>query len=230
MALGTALASAAQGVATQPNLVFIWADNLAYGDLSCYGNRKVRTESIDRLAAQGARFTQFYVAHVVCSPSRAAMLTGRQPFRSGIVDVLRPDSPIGMPASEITLAQALKARGYATQAVGKWHSGDRREFLPCQHGFDHYFGMPCSMDMLPSMLCRDNDLIENLTGDKVDTITVRYADEAIQFLETTRGRPFFLYLAHTIPHEPVNLPERLKTPGRSIYYDAIEHMDRETGA
>ena len=155
--------------------------------------------------------------------------TGRQPFRSGIVDVLRPDSPIGMPASEITLAQALKARGYATQAVGKWHLGDRREFLPCQHGFDHYFGMPCSMDMLPSMLCRDNDLIDNLTGDKVDTITVRYADEAIQFLETTRGRPFFLYLAHTIPHQPVNLPERLKTPGRSIYYDAIEHMDRETG-
>ena len=214
---------------TRPNIVWIWADNLAYGDLGVYGSDRVKTPVIDRLAAEGARFTQYYIAHTVCSPSRAALLTGRQPFRVGIVDVLRPDGPSGIPADEITLAEALRDQGYATQAIGKWHLGDRREFLPTQNGFDHYFGLPYSMDMLPTVLYRDNNIVDRLDGDKVQDVTIRMTDEAIRFIESSREQPFFLYFSHTIPHPPLNLPESARTPGRPIYDDAIEHMDEQVG-
>jgi len=213
----------------QPNIVWIWADNLAYADLKCYGSETIKTPVIDRLAEEGAKFTQYYVAHVVCSPSRAALLTGRQPFRVGIVDVLRPDGPSGIPDDEITLAEALKDRGYATMAIGKWHLGDRVEYLPKQHGFDGYFGLPYSMDMLPTILYRDNEIIERLPGQKVGNITERYTDEAIHFVSANKSRPFFLYLSHTIPHPPLSLPAGVRTPGRPIYDEAIEHLDRQTG-
>ena len=214
---------------TKPNLVWIWCDNLAYGDLGCYGNQRIKTPAIDGLAEAGVRFTQYYVAHTVCSPSRAALLTGRQPFRAGIVDVLRPDSPSGIPADEITLGEALHAEGYATAAIGKWHLGDRPEFLPKQHGFDYYFGLPCSMDMLPTLLYRDNDIIEQLPGDKVQNITERFIDETISFITANKDRPFFVYFSHTLPHPPVNLPPVCRNPNRSIYDDAIEHIDEQTG-
>ncbi|MBS1826068.1 MAG: sulfatase-like hydrolase/transferase [Acidobacteria bacterium] len=217
------------GGARKPNIVWIWADNLAYQDLSCYGSTRVKTPHIDALAQSGVRFTQWYVAHTVCSPSRAALLTGRQPFRNGIVDVLRPDSPIGLPPEEITIAALLKKQGYRTMAIGKWHLGDKRPFFAVDHGFDGYFGMPYSMDMLPAHLYRDRELIDDLAGEKVETITERYADEAIAFLRASRGQPFFLYLSHTIPHPPINLPARAKHEGRAIYDDAIEHMDEQTG-
>jgi arylsulfatase A len=225
--MGTSLALRA--APRRPNIVWIWADNLAYGDLGIYGSDRVKTPAIDGLARGGVRFTQYYVAHTVCSPSRVALLTGRQPFRAGIVDVLRPDSPSGIPASEITLAEALRNQGYATQAIGKWHLGDRREFLPLQHGFDRYFGLPYSMDMLPTLLYRDNDIIEELSGNKVDNITERLTDKAIDFVAANKNRPFFLYFSHTIPHPPLNLPASARTPGRPIYDDAIEHMDQQTG-
>ena len=212
-----------------PNIVWIWADNLAYGDLGVYGSDRVKTPVIDRLAAEGARFTQYYVAHTVCSPSRAALLTGRQPFRVGIVDVLRPDGPSGLPADEITLAEALRDQGYATQAIGKWHLGDRREFLPTQNGFDHYLGLPYSMDMLPTVLYRNSKIVDRLDGDKVQDVTIRMTDEAIRFIESNRERPFFLYFSHTIPHPPLNLPKSARTPGRPVYDDAIEHMDEQIG-
>jgi arylsulfatase A-like enzyme len=217
------------GAEPPPNIVFIWSDNLAWGDLGIYGSSRVKTPVIDGLARGGARFTQYYVAHTVCSPSRAALLTGRQPFRAGIVDVLRPDSPTGLPASEITLAAALRARGYATQAIGKWHLGDRPEFLPTERGFDHYFGIPYSMDMLPTLLFRDSEIVEELPGSKVENITVRMTDEAIRFIARNRDRRFFLYFSHTLPHPPINLPASGRTPGRPIYEDAIEHIDGETG-
>ena len=114
----------------RPNIVWIWADNLAYRDLACYGNKNVKTPTIDQLAADGVKLTQYYVAHTVCSPSRAGFLTGRQPFRTGIVDVLRPDGPSGLPDDEITIAELLHDQGYATLAVGKWHLGDQVEYLP----------------------------------------------------------------------------------------------------
>ncbi len=212
-----------------PNILWIWADNLANHDLGCYGSPTIKTPRIDRLASQGVRLTQYYIAHVVCSPSRIAFLTGRQPFRAGITDVLRPDSPTGIPDDEITLAEALKARGYATMAIGKWHLGDRPQHLPTRHGFDGYLGLPYSMDMAPTILIRDDKIIEELPGRKVANITERYTQEAVRFITANRGRPFFLYLSHTIPHPPLTLPDRCRTPGRPIYEDAIEHLDEQTG-
>ena len=213
----------------KPNLVWIWCDNLAYGDLGCYGNSRIQTPVIDELAASGVRFTQYYIAHTVCSPSRAALLTGRQPFRAGVVDVLRPDSPSGIPADEITLGEALRDEGYATAAFGKWHLGDRHEFLPCQHGFDRYVGLPYSMDMLPTLLYSDNDIIEQLPGDRVQNVTERLVDETIAFIEDKKEQPFFVYFNHTIPHPPINLPPECRKPAHTVYDDAIEHVDQQTG-
>ncbi|MFP4502962.1 MAG: sulfatase-like hydrolase/transferase [Candidatus Hydrogenedentota bacterium] len=212
-----------------PNLVWIWCDNLAYGDLGCYGNERAHTPNIDRLADQGARFTQYYIAHTVCSPSRAGLLTGRQPWRTGIVDVLRPDGPSGLPDDEITLGAALKERGYATAAFGKWHLGDRREFLPLQHGFDHWYGLPYSMDMRPTLLYRDNEIAERLPGDGVQDVTTRLTDDAIDFMRGHQEEPFFLYFSHPIPHPPLNIPERCRRPDRNIYEDAVSYMDEQTG-
>lgn len=219
----------ARAADSRPNILWIWCDNLAYEDLGIYSGDETRSPVINRLARQGVRFTQYYIAHTVCSPSRAALLTGRQPFRCGVVDVLRPDGPSGLPEDEITLGQALRDLGYATQAIGKWHLGDRREFLPTRRGFDHYFGIPYSMDMLPTIVYRDEEIVDNLDGAKVETITERYTDEAIRFVTEKRERPFFLYFSHTIPHPPLNLPARVRRPGHSIYDDAIAHMDAETG-
>ncbi len=213
----------------RPNIVWIWADNLAYADLSCFGSPSIRTPVIDQLAVDGVKLTQYYVAHVVCSPSRAALLTGRQPFRVGIVDVLRPDGPSGIPADEITLAEALSDLGYATIAIGKWHLGDRPQFLPTRHGFGGYLGLPYSMDMLPTILYRDEEIVEELSGDKVADITERYTDEAIRFVRTNRDRPFFLYLSHTIPHPPLNIPDAEEDEDRPVYDAAIEYLDRQTG-
>jgi len=218
----------AQDVSATPNIVWIWADNLAYGDLACYGNQTIKTPAIDRLAADGVRLTQYYVAHTVCSPSRAGFLTGRQPFRAGIVDVLRPDSPSGLPDDEITIAEVLREQGYATLAVGKWHLGDHVEYLPTRHGFDHYFGLPYSMDMLPTILYRDEEIIERLPGAKVGNITERLVDRAVQFMETNRDRPFFLYFNHTLPHPPITLPKGSNEKGLSNYEAAIEHLDLQT--
>lgn len=215
--------------ATPPNIVWIWADNLAYADLEIYGSETIKTPVINRLATEGVRLMQYYVAHVVCSPSRAALLTGRQPFRTGIVAVLRPDGPSGLPADEFTLAEALRELGYATKAIGKWHLGDQFRYLPTQHGFDSYFGLPYSMDMLPTVLYRDNEIIERLPGKKAGNITERYTQEALQFITANRERPFFLYFSHTIPHPPLTLPPEHRTSDRPIYDLAIEHLDRQTG-
>lgn len=220
----------ANEIATSPpNIVWIWADNLAYGDLACYGNTNIRTPAIDELAAEGVRMTQYYVAHTVCSPSRVAFLTGRQPFRTGIVDVLRPDGPSGIPEDEITMAELLRDRGYATLAVGKWHLGDQIKYLPTRHGFDHFLGLPYSMDMLPTVLSRDEEIIERLPGDRVGNITERLVKRAIDFIRENREQPFFLYFNHTLPHPPITLPEGAQREGLTTYEAAIEHLDRQTG-
>jgi len=212
-----------------PNIVWIWADNLAYADLGCYGSPDAKTPNVDRLAKEGVRFTQYYTAHTVCSPARAALLTGRQPARAGIVDVLRPDSPSGLPPDEITLAEALQDRGYATAAFGKWHLGDRKKYLPLQHGFDYYFGLPYSMDMLPTLLYRNNEVAERLPGDAVQGLTERLTDGAIRWIEEPRDQPFFLYFSHTLPHPPLNLPAAHRDPDRSTYDNALTYMDEQTG-
>ncbi|WP_231749794.1 sulfatase-like hydrolase/transferase [Tautonia plasticadhaerens] len=202
---------------------------MAYRDLGCFGSPSNRTPAIDGLARDGVRLTQYCVAHVDCSPSRAGLLTGRQPWRSGIVDVLRSDSPIGLPGEEITMAEALRGLGYATMAIGKWHLGDRPESLPTNHGFDGNLGLPYSMDMAPTILIRDEEIVEELPGDAVADLTGRYTDEATRFLEEDREGPFFLYLSHTLPHPPLNIPGRFRGDGRPAYNDAIEYLDAENG-
>lgn len=234
-----------------PNVVVIFADDLGYGDLGVYGHPTIRTPSLDRMAAEGMRFTQFYAAASVCTPSRAALLTGRLPVRSGMTSdrrrVLFPDSSSGLPHDEITLAEALKARGYATAAVGKWHLGHLPQFLPTQHGFDSYLGIPHSSDMdLASgrehraanleprveyfnvPLLRDGEVIER-PADQT-TITRRYTEEAVRFIREQRAGPFFLYLAHTLPHAPLFASDDFlgKSP-RGRYGDAVEEIDWSVG-
>mgnify|MGYP000241753471 CR=1 FL=1 len=227
-----------------PNVVLIYADDLGYGDLGCYGHPTIRTPNLDRLAAEGSRFTQFYSAAPLCSPSRAALLTGRYPVRSGINFVLFPDSEGGLPESEVTIAEILKQRGYATGIVGKWHLGHLPKYLPARHGFDSYFGIPYSNDMslrtnpvyeeinremgrtrspkvleryrtLPGIpLMRDEQVIE--TEPDQAQLTPRYSAEANAFIRRSAaaGRPFFLYFAHTFPHVPLFASTRFR--GRSL--------------
>ncbi len=215
-----------------PNFVILYADDLGYGDLGCYGHPTIRTPELDRMAAEGMRFTQFYSAAPVCTPSRAALLTGRLPVRSGMTGdsrrVLFPNSTGGLPDSEITIAEALKSKGYATACVGKWHLGHLPPYLPTRHGFDSYFGIPYSNDMKPTPLMRDEATIEEPA--RQETLTARYAEEAVRFITRHRDRPFFLYLAFTFPHVPLHASDafRGKSP-RGLYGDVVEELDWGVG-
>ncbi|MEL6592942.1 MAG: sulfatase-like hydrolase/transferase, partial [Bacteroidota bacterium] len=188
---------------SQPNIVLIFADDMGYGDLSCYGHPNNLTPRLDRMAQEGARLTGFYVAAPVCSPSRAALLTGRYPVRCGMPGNVGPDSPGGLPPSEITLAEALKAQGYATAAFGKWHLGARTGYFPTDNGFDEYFGILYSNDMEPPYirtqrplhLYRDTLPTDEYPVDQT-TLTERYTEEVIRFIKEPRDEPFFVYLPH----------------------------------
>lgn len=213
-----------------PNFVVIFVDDLGYGDLGCYGSRDIRTPQLDRMAAEGLRFTDFYVAAAVCSPSRAALLTGRYPFRTGINRVLFPVDKTGLPQEEVTVAEVLKGRGYATGCVGKWHLGHLPEFLPTRQGFDSYFGIPYSNDMDQNRppLMRNEEVVEHPADQS--TLTRRYTEAAVAFIEAHREEPFFLYLAHTFPHVPLFASEgfRGRSP-RGLYGDVVEELDWSTG-
>jgi len=215
-----------------PNFVVIFADDLGYGDLACYGHPTIRTPHLDRMAAEGMLFTDFYAAASVCTPSRAALLTGRLPIRSGMCSdkgrVLFPDSAGGLPQSEITIAEALKTKGYATICIGKWHLGHLPQYLPTNHGFDSYFGIPYSNDMKPTVLMRDQKIIENPAEQA--TLTPRYTDEAIRFIAKNNNKPFFVYLPHTFPHTPLFASQQFKGRSlRGLYGDVIEELDMSTG-
>jgi arylsulfatase A-like enzyme len=216
----------------RPNLIVLYADDLGYGDLGCYGHPTIRTPELDRMAAEGMRFTQFYSAAPICTPSRAALLTGRLPIRSGLNRVLNPKSLGGIPAYEITLADALRERGYATTCIGKWHLGHLEPYRPLRHGFDRYYGLFYSNDMQPVGLYRDNEEIENPIHQ--ETLTERYTDEALRFIHNcTRGtttRPFFLYLAYTMPHVPLSVSPRFAGRSkRGLYGDVVETIDWSAG-
>ena len=224
------------------NFIVIYADDLGYGDLGVYGHPTIRTPNLDRMAAEGARFTQFYSAAPVCSPSRAALLTGRYPVRSGVTKVLFPDSAGGLPDSEVTIAETLKNAGYRTACVGKWHLGHRPQYLPLRHGFDSYFGIPYSNDMTPTPgpgapgnrnhpplpLVRNEQTIE--TEPDQSRLTERYTAECVNFIRAPRGNPFFLYYPQTFPHVPLYAGARFrgKSP-RGLYGDVVEEIDWSVG-
>ncbi len=239
--------------AKQPNIIIILADDMGYGDLSCYGHPTIRTPNLDHMAAEGMRFTDFYVAATVCTPSRAALITGRLPIRSGMAGgphkrVIMRDSKGGLPENEITIAQALKPHGYATQCIGKWHLGHQPQYLPCTRGFDHWFGLRYSNDMEPNedapkgaarrldqqqkwwnpTLFRDDKILEQPT--QLNQLTRRYTEEAIKFLKSNKNKPFFLYFAHTYPHVPLFASEKFSGKSRrGIYGDAVEELDWSVG-
>ncbi len=239
--------------AAPPNVVVILCDDLGYGDLGCYGHPSIRTPNLDRLAAEGMKFTSFYAAASVCTPSRAALLTGRLPVRSGMCSdsrrVLFPDSAGGLPAGEVTLAEALKAKGYATACVGKWHLGHLPEHLPTKHGFDSYFGIPYSndMDRRGNLGPKGRDAFLNpkveywnvplLRGEREverpadqHTVTKRYTGEAVKFIRASKDKPFFLYFAQTMPHVPLFSSKDFegKSP-RGLYGDVVEELDWSVG-
>jgi arylsulfatase A len=232
-------APAHAGEVRAPNIVILFADDLGYGDLGCYGHPTIRTPYLDRMAAEGIKFTQYYGASF-CTPSRAALLTGRLPIRSGLNRVLNPNSTGGIPDNEITLGEALTAKGYSTMCIGKWHLGHLPQYLPTRHGFDHYFGIPYSNDMdvkksgnPPIPLMRDETIIEQPAVQ--ETLTMRYTREAIRFIQSQGGQarpghPFFLYLAYTFPHVPLHASKafRGKSP-RGLYGDVVEEIDWSAG-
>lgn len=238
--------------ASLPNVVVIFCDDLGYGDLACFGHPTIATPNLDRMASQGQKWTEFYVAAPVCTPSRAALQTGRYPIRSGMCSnkrrVLFPDSTGGLPSSELTIGQLLKTQGYTTHAIGKWHLGHLPQYLPTNHGYDSYYGIPYSNDMdavsdapkdrsrfwqpknaywnVPLM--RDERIIERPTNQH--TITKRYTQEAVQRIRENKDRPFFIYLAHNLPHVPLFVSEDFSgTSRRGLYGDVIEEIDWSVG-
>ena len=225
----------------RPNLVLIVFDDLGWGDLGAYGSRAIATPRIDRLASVGVRLTHYYAPAPYCTPSRAGLLTGRYPPRTGMVEVTFPHGspvdrlmrighvPTGMPADEILLPEVLRAAGYATGMVGKWHLGGRSPSQPNDLGFDSYFGLLFSNDMAPVPLWRDREIVEPHPVDQ-STLTERYTGEAIAFLEENRDRPFFLYIAHTFPHLPLFPSAAHRGESEAgIYGDVVEDLDRSTG-
>jgi arylsulfatase A len=235
-----------------PNFVVIFADDLGYGDLGCYGHPTIRTPHLDRMAREGMRFTQFYAAAEVCTPSRAALLTGRLPPRSGLCSnrrrVLFPNSNGGLPASEVTIAELLKTKGYATACIGKWHLGHLPPFLPTEHGFDYYYGIPYSNDMdraasapmgraaflEPKIeywnvpILRNTEVVERPADQH--TISRRYAEEAVRFIREHKDEPFFVYLPHTMPHVPLFASEDFAQKSRrGLYGDIVEELDQAVG-
>lgn len=232
----TALA-AAQAPSRPPNFIILFADDMGYGDLACYGHPTLRTPNIDRLAAEGTRFTSFYAAAAVCTPSRVGLLTGRYPSRAGQPNNTGPDTIGGLPLSEILLPQLLKPRGYKTMAIGKWHLGFQpAPYLPTSRGFDAWFGLPYSNDMIPPWvktdrplhLYRNTDMVERVTDQS--NLTPRYTGEAIKFIKAVKASPFFLYVPYAMPHLPVSVPKDRQGRSRAGHYgDVIETLDWSVG-
>jgi arylsulfatase A-like enzyme len=256
-----AAAAPARAQNTPPNIIVILADDLGYGDLASYGNPSIRTPNLDRMASEGQRWTNFYAGAPVCSPSRAALLTGRLPVRTGVYrreppdtgprgapGVFNVDSAAGLPLEEVTIAEMLKGRGYATEIIGKWHLGHLPEFLPDRQGFDEHFGLPYSNDMglAPGVkggreimmtprveywtvpLLRNGKVIERPIQQQ--TLTQRYTEEALRYVRAHRDRPFFLYLAQAMPHMPLFRSKAFENKSAGgVYGDVIEEIDWSVG-
>jgi arylsulfatase A len=235
-------ATAGSHAGRTPNFILIFCDDMGYGDVGCFGSTTHRTPNIDRMADEGTRLTSFYVTSGVCTPSRSSLMTGCYPRRINMHEsdgnecVLFPVARKGLNPNEITIADVLKSRGYATACVGKWHLGDQPQFLPTRQGFDYYYGIPYSNDMgakqrpknPPLPLLRNEKVIE-APADQ-DTLTRRYTEEVVKFITANKDKPFFVYLPHTMPHNPLHVSDAFR--GRSpegIYADVIEELDWSVG-
>ncbi|MGE5608315.1 MAG: sulfatase [Bacillota bacterium] len=241
-----------------PNFIVVFCDDLGYADVACFGAQGFKTPNLDRMAAEGMKFTDFYAAAPVCSASRAALMTGCYPARVGITGVLFPDSKVGLSPSEITIATMLKQAGYATACVGKWHLGHKPPFLPVHHGFDSYFGIPYSNDMSidpAAKIANDAKLRQGMTVERIRSekpkkdwvplmrqdevieypvdqtqLTRRYTQEATRFIAANKDKPFFLYLAHSMPHVPLAVSKQFKDSSQhGLYGDVIQEIDWSVG-
>jgi arylsulfatase A-like enzyme len=232
------LGAPAQAVDRPPNFIIVFTDDQGYNDVGCFGSPNIKTPNLDRMAAEGMKFTDFYVAAPVCTPSRAALMTGCYPQRVSMGEtprpegrmgwVLFPDSECGIHSDEITIAELLKDQGYATACVGKWHLGHLPPFLPTRHGFDYYYGIPYSNDMIPCPLMRMEETIEEPAVQ--ETLTERYTEEAVTFIREHKDEPFFVYLAHNMPHIPLFVSEKFEGQSeRGLYGDVIETIDWGVG-
>ncbi len=224
------------------NVIIIYADDLGYGDLSCYGHEAFETPRLDQLATEGARFTQFYTTCGFCAPSRASLLTGRYPHRNNLMtsnpvpardygvagNPNHPGDTLGLPVEELTLGEMFHAAGHHTCCIGKWHLGHQPEFYPTRAGFDEYLGILYSNDMHPVELWRNEEVVEYPVVQA--TITRRYTDRAIEFIEEHQAEPFFLYLPHAMPHKPLAASEEFyQSTGHGLYADVISELDAEIG-
>jgi len=210
-----------------PNVIVMICDDLGSGDLRCYGS-SLKTPNLDRLAAEGARFTHFNTAHPICSASRAALLTGRYASRSHTAGAYGPSSPDGMDLDEKTLADILKTSGYKSMAIGKWHLGYQHPYLPTSRGFGSFFGVPWSVDMNPFPLVRDTTVVEELPDRHL--LTPHYTEEAVKFIDSSADSPFFLYVAYSYPHDPPRSSPRFRGhSGLGHQGDAIEEIDWSVG-
>ncbi len=236
-----------------PNVVIIFTDDQGYGDVGVYGARGYTTPHLDKMASQGMRFTDFYSAQAVCSASRAALLTGCYPNRIGVSGAFMPWAKVGINENEVTIAELLKQKDYATGIFGKWHLGHLKEFLPLQHGFDEYFGIPYSNDMWPVNydgqpvtdsaaiphkfrhpplpLIEGNEKIKEILDlDGQNQLTTWYTERAVQFIEKNKDQPFFLYVPHSMPHVPLGVSD--KFAGKSeqgMYGDVMMEIDWSVG-
>jgi uncharacterized sulfatase len=243
--LGTLIIAVALGVASsshtfaavtgrRPNVIILLADDLGYGDLACFGHPKFKTPNLDAMAAEGARLTQFNTPTPFCGPTRASLLTGRYPFRCGLTSNPAPDfggqyTDLGLPTSEITLAQLFRGAGYATGMVGKWHLGhSKKAFYPIRRGFDDYFGILYSNDMRPVQLIDGEEVVEYPVVQT--TLTKRYTERALKFITANKDKPFFLYFAHAMPHKPLAVSEKYyNKSGAGLYGDVISELDDSVG-
>ena len=225
----------------KPNIIIFFTDDQGYADLGCYGAEGFETPHIDQLAKEGIRFTNFYVPATVCTPSRAGLMTGRYPKRSNMHEaVLFPFSDTGLSTEEFTMAEMLKSAGYSTACIGKWHLGHKPEYMPNNHGFDYFYGVPYSNDMdnhfykhlnfqsPPLPMYRNKELIES--GPDQRYLTKRYTEEAINLIKKSGDEPFFLYVAQNMPHVPLFVSEKFKGKSKKgLYGDVIMELDWSVG-
>ncbi|MGB2959006.1 MAG: sulfatase-like hydrolase/transferase, partial [Bacteroidota bacterium] len=237
------------GPESPPNIVIIFTDDQGYADVGVYGAKGFTTPNIDRMAAGGLRFTNFYVSQAVCSASRSSLLTGCYAERVSIRGALMPWATVGLNPEEETIADLLKRRGYATGIFGKWHLGHHREFLPPEQGFDEYFGLPYSNDMWPvgydgvpvtegkkiyypvlPLIEGSEKAGEVRTLDDQDQLTTLYTERAVQFIEKHKERPFFLYVPHSMPHVPLGVSSKFRGKSEQGFYgDVIMEIDWSVG-